>query len=115
LVIVLAIFSSVVESVVSQSELEPLGNREAQDQGGEPACALAKNAPEAQQADMVALGAGKFQHVAHLANQGAKEQFGQHRELEQDGGVTVELAQSQMAFPGFENDFNAPTQPVDGD
>ena len=101
--------------MVQQRELEPLGYRDAQHQSGEPTSALSEDAPQAQQADMIALGAVEFQRVADLANQRAKEQLGQHGELEQDGGATVELVQSQMALPGFENDFNTPAQSVDGD
>ena len=35
-----------------------------------------------------------------------------HREPDQIGRATVEFAQPQVAFPGFENDLNAPPQPV---
>jgi hypothetical protein len=63
----LAIFSSVVVNMASQREWQPLGNRNAEDQGGEPASALSKNAPKAQQTDMVAFGAVELQPVAYVA------------------------------------------------
>ncbi len=115
LVIILAVFSLIVEGMVRQSELEPLGDGDPQHQGGEPSSGLSENVSQAQEADVVLCGAVKLQHIAHLANQRAKEQLGQHGELEQGGRAAVELAQSQVAFPSFENDFNAPAQAVNRD
>jgi hypothetical protein len=82
--------------MVSQRELYPLGDGDAQHEGGEPTSALSEDASQAQQADVVAVGALEFERVAYPANQRAKEQFGEHGELEQSGDVAVELAQSQM-------------------
>ena len=113
LIIVLAVFSLIVEGMVRQSELEPLGDGDPYYHGREPTSDLSENVSQAQEADVLAGGAAKFQHIAHLANQGAKEQLGQYGELQQRGGATVQTGQSQMAFPGFENDFNAPAQSVD--